>query len=50
MDTGLTQALQSSNIVVDVFISVGGAYLDGIVNVNTFNTCKLKARIFNLFF
>ena len=44
---GLAQTLQGRDVVINVFVSVRGAYLDGIVNVHALNACKLQPRVFD---
>ena len=49
VNAGLSQTLQSGDIIVDVFVAVGSTYLDGIVNIYALNTGKLKTCILNFF-
>ena len=50
MDAGLAKVLQGGDVVVDVLVPVGGADLDGVVDVHAFDAGKLKACVLDFLF
>ena len=50
MDICFSKPLQGCDIVINILFFVGGAYLDGIMDIDTFNASKGKSGIFNFLF
>ena len=49
MYSGLSQTFQCGNVIVDIFIPVGCTDFDCVVNIDTFDTCKLQSCVLDLF-